>query len=68
VKTQQCDDCAYGETHESHPYGFYIGGEQPTTTFECHKGHKPRFYLPRDMMDTTWGWKRKCADYKQAKP
>jgi hypothetical protein len=29
----------------------------------CLRGHKPRFYPPRDMRDVSWGWKRRCSDF-----
>lgn len=34
----------------------------------CAKGHKPRFYMPRNdnPLDLNWGWKRACADFKTA--
>jgi hypothetical protein len=30
----------------------------------CAKGHKPRHYMPRNAMDTDYGWKRVCVDFK----
>lgn len=34
----------------------------------CSKGHKPRFYMPRDELDLDWGWKRKCTDFQERVP
>lgn len=34
----------------------------------CEKGHKTRFYRPKDDVDphdSSWGWKRKCEDFKE---
>ena len=33
----------------------------------CLKNHKPRFYLPRSVMDMNCGYKRKCADFEEIK-
>lgn len=54
MKTQYCHDCI----HKSFPE---ILGK-----LKCRKGHKPRFYMPRDNnpLDTLYGWKRKCADFE----
>jgi hypothetical protein len=41
---------------------------EPVVTLICAKGHKPRFYLPRDMMDADWGWKRQCEEFKSRFP
>lgn len=38
---------------------------------ECTKGHSPKFYEPKghNYQDpSSWGWKRKCSDYKEGKP
>jgi hypothetical protein len=33
----------------------------------CSKGHKMRFYQPRNPLDHTFGWRRRCDDFV-AKP
>jgi hypothetical protein len=48
MKTRNCDDCA----HHKWP------GDS------CEKGHMPRFYKPRSPVDTSFGFKRKCGDFK----
>lgn len=30
----------------------------------CAKGHKPRFYMPRNNFD--FGWKRRCLDFEMS--
>ena len=30
----------------------------------CAKGHKPRFYMPRNYSDIDYGWKRRCDDFR----
>lgn len=52
MKTKHCMYCEHiGQLH-------YTG--------ECLKGHKPRFYMPRnnDPYDDGYGYKKKCADFK----
>jgi hypothetical protein len=51
-KAKNCADCQSGEWHPIH-------GD-----LTCSKGHKPRFYQPRDPADVSWGWKRRCADFE----
>ncbi len=33
---------------------------------KCGKGHKPKFYLPKNGNPyfTNWGWKRNCSDFE----
>jgi hypothetical protein len=47
-----CEDCQHREFVK-------------VSDLRCLKGHKPRFYLPRngDPYDANWGWKRRCADF-----
>ena len=36
----------------------------------CNLDHRPRFYLPQTMRAVhtgDFGWKRRCADFKDAK-
>lgn len=35
----------------------------------CAKGHKPRFYQPKDPYPhwADWGWKRCCSEYQEIK-
>lgn len=30
----------------------------------CREGHRPRFYKPRNALDTDYGWKRRCDKFK----
>ncbi len=57
MKTRHCDECTHCDMRP-------IGG------MTCEKGHKPRFYMPRDKYPycNNWGWKRKCADYDEGTP
>lgn len=34
----------------------------------CLRGHRPRFYVPKNTGDTTYGYKRKCGDYRPSAP
>ena len=69
MKAKQCDECRH----------FYIGAasrvpENLIVTKElcafpgcvaCLRGHCPRFYVPQSETDDTWGWKRRCDDFKE---
>lgn len=59
MKTQYCDACAHAR-YAYDPDGF--GGD-----LWCSKKHKPRFYMPKGYMDTDYGYKRKCGDFKLSK-
>lgn len=50
-----CDECKH--------FYYHVGAD----VHECMKGHKPRFYKPHWIdKNTSWGWKRKCEDFKDA--
>jgi hypothetical protein len=46
-------------------------GREEEPELKCNVGHKPRFYMPRSLMDyhagrhDTWGWRRECDDYDE---
>ena len=51
MKAKQCDEC---KNFKHLPW--------------CKKGHKPRFYKPANLSDAhsgNWGFKRRCADFKE---
>ncbi len=50
-KTRNCGDC-------KHRISFRV---------ECSKGHRPRFYPPKDERDDNWGFKRRCVDFEERK-
>ena len=52
--TRHCDECA---NHMS-----VLGNE-----LACALDHKPRWYSPKGPMDFNYGWKRRCADFKELK-
>lgn len=54
--TKNCDECAH-----FNPDVLY--DECP-----CDKEHRARFYKPRGPLDTDYGWKRKCADFREKTP
>jgi hypothetical protein len=57
MKTQNCEYCLHAN---------FIFTE---AKFLCLKGHKPRFYLPKNDIHTeNWGYKRKCLDYTFENP
>lgn len=55
MKTRHCDECKHFNDED-------IPGAKV-----CEKNHKPRFYLPRSVMDMNCGYKRKCADFEEIK-
>ena len=55
--TRHCDWCAHRRR--------YVEGKAESPP--CELGHKPRFYRPKDDVDphdSSWGWKRRCEDFK----
>ena len=55
VKTKNCDFCKH--------WYYWIGADE----YQCLKLHKPRFYRPKDDVDphdSSWGWKRRCEDFR----
>ena len=54
--TKNCDECAH-----FNPDVLY--DECP-----CDKEHRARFYKPRGPLDTDYGWKRKCSDFREKTP
>jgi len=52
LKARQCTGCAH----------LYFSFKRGITIY-CGKGHKPRFYQPRNELDQDWGWKRRCSDF-----
>lgn len=51
MKTKNCDECKHQE---------WIGLQM-----QCKKKHNPRFYMPKNELDTDWGYKRKCEDFSR---
>jgi hypothetical protein len=35
---------------------------------DCRKGHKPRFYLPKEDFSEDCGWKRRCNEFRPHEP
>lgn len=59
VKASHCDKCKHATVkwyEYKGPPGFDV--------LTCAKKHKPRHYMPRNAMDTDYGWKRVCADFE----
>jgi hypothetical protein len=52
MKAKDCLECA-------HLYRLF----KADINVYCAKGHKPRFYHPRNELDQDWGWKRRCDDF-----
>ena len=57
MKARHCDECK----HATVKWYEYKG---PPAVLTCAKGHKPRHYMPRNAMDTGYGWKRVCGDFE----
>lgn len=51
AKTRHCEDCRFRKWSGS-------------SALICLKGHRPKFFMPKSPMDTDWGWKKKCGDYR----
>ena len=63
IETRFCDECAHAD------YGFIAYPKiEGGTPFVCLKGHKPRFYKPRNLengyLAFDWGYKRRCEDFE----
>jgi hypothetical protein len=60
MKTHFCDTCKWFN---------YPDHEKGDFKAECRKGMKLRFYYPKtnNYMDSDYGWKRKCEDFKVSK-
>lgn len=55
MQTRNCEECKHSQS--------YLPEEM-----RCLKGHKPRFYTPKDISDAmrgNWGWKGKCEDFEE---
>lgn len=54
----RCEDCIHFSTD-------LIAGSCETDVL-CEKGHRPRFYMPRNHnpYDDLAGWKRRCNDFE----
>ena len=58
MKTVHCEECKHFEFPneiDEHAY--------------CGLGHNVRFYKPKSIgyMDSDYGWKKKCEDFKMSK-
>lgn len=53
TKAKQCDECKH--------FSVGLDGIDPF----CKKWHKPRFYLPKSLIDLNFGWKRRCDDFEE---
>lgn len=49
-RAKQCNDCLHFEF-------------MWPKSAECLMGNKPRWYMPRNELDTNWGWKCRCEDF-----
>lgn len=57
TRAAQCDECKH----------FNPRGLEEGNRVVCRKGHKPRFYLPKTMMQAIYleyGYRRRCEDYE----
>ncbi len=59
-KASHCDQCS----HATLKWYVYRGGE-PFDVLICDYHHKPRHYMPRNAIDTSYGWKRACGDFER---
>jgi hypothetical protein len=60
MKTQHCDQCIHFLFEEQ----VQQGSRWITHVGLCLLGHKPKFYKPKSTLDTGYGYKRKCSDFK----
>ena len=54
VDEQHCDTCRWWQ-----------GSVVYMPEHECSRGHRPNFYLPKSPDDTTYGYKRRCEDWRE---
>ena len=59
MKARHCDECKHA-TAKWYEYK----GPPAFDVLTCAKKHKPRHYMPRNAIDTDYGWKRVCADFE----
>ena len=60
MKASHCDECNYATVK-----WYEYKGPPAFDMLTCAKGHKPRHYMPRNAMDTSYGWKRVCGDFER---
>ena len=59
MKASHCDQCAHATIK------WFVYRRPPAfDVLTCAKGHKPRHYMPRNVLDTEHGWKRVCTDFQ----
>ena len=56
MKARFCDECKHHVAEEA----VFTDG-----LLTCTLGHKPRFFKPRHINDSRWGWKCACVDFEQ---
>ena len=61
MKAKFCDECRHHVAEEA----AVTDGRWTTFVLACTLGHKPRFFKPRHIEDSRWGWKRACADFER---
>lgn len=59
MKARHCDECKHATVK-----WYEYKGPPAFDVLTCAKGHKPRYYMPRNAMDTGYGWKRVCGDFE----
>ena len=59
MKARHCDECKHATVK-----WYEYKGPPAFDVLTCAKKHKPRHYMPRNAMDTDYGWKRVCADFE----
>ena len=55
AKTRHCEECWHMDRRI----------EALDANAVCKLKHKPRFYQPTSEGDMSWGWKRRCEDFKE---
>ena len=53
AKAKQCDECIF--------WRYWLVADDRD---RCVKQHKPRFYQQQVGYSPSWGWKRRCDDFK----
>lgn len=53
MKAKHCDECKH------------FNDEDVPGTKVCWKNHHPRWYVQKYILDTDWGYKKKCKDYEE---
>ena len=64
MKTKHCNKCKYYQPENQIATTFLNIFDNFKMVNICKKGHKPKHFQPKNIMDYSDGYKRKCKDFK----